>query len=117
MTCIWCSPVVPQGSGCRRHRARCTQCLRSGDPAAAGGSGTALSVPRAGRVGRVLPSTGIKTEVVIKTEPEDDSYGDCCPREKEEPPDPTACEWGWAHGGARGCAMGSRSLLCPSVPL
>ncbi|KAI6075494.1 Zinc finger protein 436-like protein [Aix galericulata] len=71
--------------------------------------------PAAG--GPELNAPSIKTELVIKTEPEDDSYGDCCPRGKEEPPDPAACEWGWAHGGVRGRAVGSCSLRCLSVPL
>lgn len=112
MACGCCSPVVPRGPGCRRHRAHCSQWGPNG-------TGRALSVPRAGRVGWVLPSTGIKTELDIKTEPEDDSYGDCCPREKEEPPDPAACEWGWAHGGACGRARGAPSAApgpLPSAP-
>lgn len=43
----------------------------------------------------IFPSIGIKMEVVVKAEPEDDSYSDRCYQEEEDPPDSTAGEQGW----------------------
>lgn len=41
----------------------------------------------------IFPSIGVKMEVVVKAEPEDDSYSDRCYQE-EDPPDSTAGEQG-----------------------
>uniref|UniRef100_A0A8B9UTW8 C2H2-type domain-containing protein n=1 Tax=Anas zonorhyncha TaxID=75864 RepID=A0A8B9UTW8_9AVES len=62
-----------------------------GYPQHPGARATTPGIPSVPSVPSV-PSTSIKTELDIKTEPEDDSYGDCCPREEEEPPDPAACD-------------------------
>ena len=64
--------------------------------------------PHTGRTGSVFPPTGVKAEVGVKSEPEDD-YGGDCPgsREGAVPHHPAACEWGWGGpGGAWGDADG-----------